>query len=242
MRDYPPEYDDYCAAEVKVDEKPDWIDAFFWGEDGKVFYTCKHEDRTVTIAEDVEGDDEDAAKPVVLKWLEAYATKNSELCQRIYAAEKAKPKKAPESWDEFWDGMKQFMPDGTDFEKPDTVFFDYFEAGDWQPEFCDDCNTYHQYAYDYKYGRDEDGTLYIEVGTCDSDGDWDYSTFYESEWDYLYRDYLCPDNYFLAWANYYQWCHAEGKLDPLDDLYNRRDLTIEGMAEACEDNLKYLEK
>ena len=71
MRDYPPEYDDYCVVEVKSDKIPDTIDAY-WDENGLVFCILKHaecaEAATVTLGN---AEDEDEARALVESWFKS---------------------------------------------------------------------------------------------------------------------------------------------------------------------------
>lgn len=234
MRDYPPEYDEYQAVEIKVGDMPDWMDAIYWGEDGKVFGMLKNRDLQYPFGE---AEDEDAAVQMCAEHLKVYWDTKAALYKRYYAVERyVRDKKPSQTWGEFWDDIKDAY-DG-DFDKPDTMFFDVEEAGDWEPWYCSTCRKYHLAAYSYGYGRDEDGELFIKVGTCDQDGDWNYDYNYESDAEYAMK-LMETDQYFLRWAAYYLHCF-ETYSNHLEDLRSCTDIADYALLVA--ENLDYITK
>lgn len=117
------------------------------------------------------------------------------------------------------------------------------EAGDWYPWYCDDCHTWHKNAYGTDMGRRDD-KLWVEVNSCDSDGDWSLDTAWEEgdnqdQWVEV-MEVLDLDRYFRQWCEYFLDCAETGK-EPLDDFIgvSPRQFTRKCIESARED-LNYL--
>ena len=93
------------------------------------------------------------------------------------------------------------------------------EAGDWHVYRCGerDCpSQWHKISLYCNLGRKDD-KRFVEIGTCDEDGNWDMSDKWkEGEyWQSIGEDLANRmGDYFIGWAEYWLDC-AESKLDPL---------------------------
>ena len=115
-------------------------------------------------------------------------------------------------------------------------------AGDWYA--IKGCEGWWKLAYATHIGRKK-GKCWVEVETCDSNGNWDlYLAWEEGEsWDELGQYFASSsDKYFLGWAKYWLYCARHG-IDPLDQCtksFNTSDDYYEFCIEAVREELKYL--
>ena len=111
------------------------------------------------------------------------------------------------------------------------------EAGDWQPYYCDDCDTYHKTAQAIEIER-ADGKLSIVIRTCDEDGNWGCDGSYDEGdegWDTFWRENFATNDHGAAWGEYHLWCAENpGKGDPLEDFFNRESSPSEHLKAARE--------
>lgn len=234
MHAYPPEYDDPCVASIPCDMPAYFQQWVYWDEDGTVFVQEDEERQTRHDLFDFEPtDDQDADEAAIKAKVQAIFSEQDEEIQALgKAVEQAwrecQNKPVPD-FDEFWDGIT------------DYVGLECGEAGDWTPEWCDDCNTWHQTAYCVEF-KVEDGERFIVIKTVDQDGDWDTQYYSESEFRWVYRECILSDHFFYQWANYWLWCARHGGIDPLSECryWAQGPLTVEQCIEYAKDNLKYL--
>lgn len=235
MNPYPPEYDDPCVLSIPCD-LPEYFERnIYWDEDGTVYLLrdCKEEPHKIVLFSDYEsdGNDYDAdceklRKDVLAKFAVDLDTVKV-LSREIEDAWSECQNRPVPDFDEFWDDIK------------DCVGLTCDEAGDWEPEWCDDCNTWHMRAYCVEYQID-DGERCVVVRNVDQDGDWDTSYYSESEFHWVYRETILTDSYFYKWANYWLWCAQNGGIDPLEDSSKPKPLSVADCLEYAEDNLEYL--
>lgn len=245
MRDYPPEYDEPQATELKVNGKPDWIEAFYHSEDGDILLSYKGascaEQQYETISKGVE--EEEDAEEFVATWLAEYNAAQASMVERLKKATAyVKNRPVDQTWEEHWmfiEKTVEGMEKGR-FQRPDRIYFDSSEAGDWRPVWDEDRQTYGKEAVAFAWGRDEDGNLYIRASNVDQYGDWETERWYEDDWETLYREMMDTNEHFLAWANYFQWCHANGAIDPLEEFIKGVP-TLKQCVNAFEDNIRFIE-
>ena len=107
------------------------------------------------------------------------------------------------------------LKNGTEWEyQPETI-----EAGNWNPYWCDDCETWHQEWYMFGY-RIEDGHMYEVIHSCDTDGNWEVDDEYDVDdvdyerWNaqYGYEETEKASKAYSAWV-------AENGEDPLGNYF-----------------------
>jgi hypothetical protein len=112
------------------------------------------------------------------------------------------------------DAVHALNNNGTWEYQPETI-----ECGNWNPYWCDDCETWHQNWYMTGY-RIEDGIMYEVIHSCDSDGNWEI----EDEYDVDDEDYERWNNQYAyeqteqAATAYREWVAENGE-DPLGEFY-----------------------
>lgn len=238
----PPEYNEPHAVKLELQHPLGWIEGFYWTEDGDIVAQLADNDTQRAIGK---AEDEGAALKACTDWIDRYVA----LSNRVDAAQaRADSKPMPEGWwADLWTGIHEAcglesskfdLPYGCKppkGEKP-TFYTTDAEASDPYPLWCSSCETYHQRAYAYDFGKDDDG-LFVKVGTWDGD-DWDYEYAYEEDAEWLFR-HMDSDHYFAEWADYYLHQFHSG-LDPLEVWY--KVPSDEDILKAVEDNLRYLER
>lgn len=100
------------------------------------------------------------------------------------------------------------------------------EAGDWYPEYDSDTKTWTKIAYAINIGRRKNNARWIEVMSCDADGNWDCLYGYDEETDGEFastaHEFIFAlggqEDYFKAWAEYWLDC-VETQQDPLGQCF-----------------------
>lgn len=239
MRDYPPEYDKPHAVALPANSKPSWVDEFWWDEDGKVVAQLS---KTGVMRGVGSAEEESEAISLCVTWLDRYDA----LVERVAKAQNVEGKPMPDGWwADLWKVVHEMYglePSKFDLAygvRPDLgqkpVFYnDDADVGDTYPLWCSECDTYHERAYSYSFGKDGYG-LFVQVGTWDGN-DWGYEYAYESDAEWLFR-HMNIDHYFADWSDYYLYQFRTG-LDPLEVWY--KVPSDDDILEAVEDNLNHI--
>lgn len=162
-----------------------------------------------------------------------------------------------EKLESFIDGYKPVYPiptlESIFQDTPEGDFsWEPYEAGDWEVWYDTDSQSWNKVAYVVNIGR-KNGYRWIEVKSCDSDGNWEIEVYFDEEDDNFesfahdYMGYFSTEDYFQGWAEYWLYCAKEGT-DPLDqcfpgDYQSRiQDGTwVEFCLNSAKDNIKCLE-
>ncbi len=163
---------------------------------------------------------------------------NSEEAASLRARLANLPENPIPTWKQFINNLSEWLPLNGD--QPFT-----FTSGVKSEPYAvydDDDNetwTKETYSIDFEF---DGSALTLIVNQGDNDDNWDVIVAGgEEQYEFIYTNFISPQNYFVSWAHYHLWCAENGGVDPLKAYYKLEDSTVESHLKTAKSMIEYAE-